>query len=602
MYNRKVKRRLFTRRAFILAGIKASLFFSLLVRLYYLQILKEKEYKDIADNNRIRLALIPPLRGKILDRDGRIFAENQDYYRILYDPMSRANVSKLVDKLTYLLVLSDEEAKIMLRKIQNYSARRPLIIYERLTWEQLSRIEFNIIDLPGITVEVGQMRYFPMKDKSPHFIGYLGAVSKAEISKNPLLNHPDFKVGVGGVEQYYDSILRGKIGIKRVEVNAFGVPVGELSRDHSSPGEDISLTIDKRLQEFLSQRLGDESASSVVMNIKTGEILAMASTPSFDPNRFTYGMSSTDWSGLLNDERKPLLNKALVNQYPPGSTFKTIVAIAGLLQGIDPNQTVFCPGYIVLGGRAFHCWKKEGHGHVDMVNAIKGSCNCYFFTVAKKIGIDNIHDMAKKFGLGQLYNISIPDQKAGRIPNGEWKEDYIGIPWQMGDTLNAGIGQGYVLANAMQLAVATSRLASGKMVIPYLAKKVGGNFLASREFTSLDIAEGYFDIVREGMRRVVNEPGGTAYASRIDDASFIMAGKSGTAQVVSRRYSDKDFAALSPELRKKLLNHALFIAYAPFHDPKYAISIIVEHGGGGSHAAAPIAKDVLNQTKLLNIT
>lgn len=600
MFNRKAKKLLFTRRAFMLGGIKACLLSALVGRLYYLQIIKEEEYKNSSDNNRIRLSLIPPLRGKILDRDGRHLAVNRNYYRVLLDPLVKSDIEQTITKLSNLLELSEAETVSLVKKAKGYSSHRPLMLYEHLTWKQLASVEVNSPDLPGISINVGQMRYFPMEERSPHIIGYLGAVPEAEIKHNPLLNHPDFKIGISGIEQSFDAMLRGKPGVKQIEVNAFGAPVGELSEEKGIPGEDLYLTIDKRLQLFVNERLDQQSASVVVMDVDNGNVLALASTPGFDPNQFTYGISVNDWKILLEHDQHPLVNKVLSNQYPPGSTFKPIVALAGLAAGVDPQQTVFCPGYLTLGTRRFHCWKKEGHGSVGMQDAIKGSCNVYFYTIAKRIGIQNIEEMAKLLGLGQIHDVGVSEQKEGRVPSKSWKQARFKQSWQLGDTLNTGIGQGYTLVTPLQLAVVASRLASGKRIEPRLTSiNLQGERL-STNFESLGISEEYMAIIREGMRRVVNVQGGSAYASRIIEDQFMMAGKTGTAQVVSRRLEAKDLAAMPEEQRRKVQNHALFVGFAPFHAPRYAISVVVEHGGSAAVAAAPVARDILRQVQLLN--
>lgn len=600
MFNRKAKKQLFTRRAFMLGGIKACLLSILIGRLYYLQIIQEQAYKTFSDSNRIRLSLVPPLRGKILDHAGRHFAVNRDYYRILYDPLVKADTEVMVAKLSELLQLPVSEQEAMAKKLQGYTSHRPLMLYEHLSWQQLASVEVNIPDLPGISIDVGQMRYFPMAEQSPHVIGYLGAVPDAELKRNPLLNHPDFKIGISGIEQSFDAVLRGKPGVKRTEVNAFGVPVGELSAEPGVPGTDIYLTLDKRLQLYVSERLTGQSASAVVMDIHTGGILAIASTPGFDPNQFTYGISSADWKTLVEHTQHPLVNKALSNQYPPGSTFKLAVALAGLKAGVDPTQSVYCPGYFVLGTRRFHCWKKEGHGSMGMEDGIKNSCNVYFFTVAKRIGIQAIEEMATLLGLGQVHDIGVAEQKPGRIPSRSWKQARFKQAWQLGDTLNAGIGQGYTLTTPLQLAVMVSRIISGKAVEPTLRREgeVATGELVS-PFSSLGIAAEHLAIVKEGMRRVVNVPGGSAYGSRIAEEQYAMAGKTGTSQVISRRLSAEDLARMPLAEQRRVQNHALFVGVAPYQDPRYAVSVIVEHGGAGSQAAAPVARDILRYAQML---
>lgn len=602
MFNKKVKKRLFTRRALVLGGLKAGVLAVLTTRLYYLQIVKESEYKTFSDSNRIRLSLIPPLRGRILDRAGRMLAMNKNYYRILLDPTISLNREQTIQKLIGLLELSEEEVVVLRKRIEQHRSRRPLMLYEHLTWRQLSRVEFSVLDLPGISIDVGQMRYFPMRRKSPHVIGYLGPVSDTEIKRNPLLNHPDFKIGINGIEQSYDTILRGRAGIKRMEVNAHGVPVSELSRDEGKPGQDIYLTLDKRLQSFASERLKLESGSAIVVDVANGDILAMASTPGFDPNQFTYGVSHKAWSELINHADRPLTNKVLSNQYPPGSTFKLVVGLAALKDGVDPEQTVYCPGYVTLGRRRFHCWKREGHGNLGLVDAIKNSCNAYFYTVAKRIGVDNIEQMAKVFGLGELHDIGVAEQKPGRIPSREWKQAYFKEAWQLGDTLNLGIGQGSTLATPLQLSLMVARVASGMDIKLRLTKAISdGTSMPTSQFLHLPIPDEHLDLIREGMRRVVNVPGGTAFGSRIIPWQFQMAGKTGTSQVISRKLSPQELAKLTPLEAKRLQNHALFVGFAPVYEPRYAIAVVVEHGASGSKAAAPIARDILTEAQNLKI-
>ncbi len=602
MFSRKIKKQLFTRRALILGGIKAGLLGALTARLYYLQIVKESQYKTFSDSNRIRLSLLTPLRGKILDKDGRPLAINRNYYRVLYDPQVKIDLGKVIPLLARLLELSKEETFALWKKIRKHNSRRPLMLYEHLTWRQVSRVEVNMPDLPGMSIDVGRIRYFPMGEQSPHVIGYLGPVSESEIKRNPLLNHPDFKVGISGIEESFDGLLRGKAGVKRMEVNAYGLAVSELSRDESKPGDDLYLTLDKRLQTYTSERLSQTSGSAVVMDVMSGNILAIASTPGFDPNQFTYGLSSEQWRKLVDHHEHPLINKALSNQYPPGSTFKMSVALAALKDEVDPTKTIYCPGYVTLGRRRFHCWKKQGHGHMNMENAIMHSCNAYFYTIAKRIGIDNIQEMAKKLGLGQRFDIGIAEQKSGLVPGKKWKKERFNQSWQAGDTLNVGIGQGDMLVTPLQLAVMVSRISTGRLVVPHLhytpqAGPVGP--VTVDQF--LDIDSEHLDIVREGMRRVINVPGGTAYGSRISKWQFQMAGKTGTSQVISKELSDEELAKLTPQERKKLDNHALFVGFAPVHDPRFAVSVVVEHGKSGSKAAAPVGRDLLHKAQTLGI-
>ena len=538
-----------------------------------------------------------------MDRAGRDLAINRNYYRVLLDPEVVTDRTKVVTHLAGLLELDEEQTTNLIEKVKHYRSRRPLMLYEHLSWRQLSRVEISAPELPGISIDVGQMRYFPMQQYSPHIIGYLGPVSDEEIKRNPLLNHPDFKIGINGIEQSFDKILRGQAGVRRTEVDAFGVPVSEISRDKGKPGKDLYLTLDKRLQNYASKRMQDESASAVVVDISNGDILATVSTPGFDPNQFTYGISRKDWTALIHDEDHPLINKVLSHQYPPGSTFKLVVALAALRDGVDPKKIIRCNGHITLGRRKFHCWKKEGHGNLDMVGSIKNSCNIYFYTVARRLGVEKIEELAKLMGLGTIQDIGVTQQKDGLIPNKEWKEKTFHEGWQVGDTLNIGIGQGALSATPLQLAVMASRVASGKKVSLNLTKAVSdGTDTSIQPFPDLPIPVEHLDIVREGMRKVVNEIGGTAYGSRIQLWQHQMAGKTGTSQVISKKLTPEDLAHLSEKEKKRLQNHALFVGFAPIYEPRYAICVVVEHGASGSKAAAPIARDILAKAQSLDDT
>ena len=405
----------------MLGGLKAVLLSSLVGRLYYLQVIESKKYKTFSDSNRIRDFLLPPLRGRILDRSGRFLAVNQNYYRILYDPLSARHLDKTLTLLGDLLAFTDERRARMKAAIRAHRSRNTLMLHEHLTWDEVAKVEVNLPNLPGISIDMGQIRYFPMKTLSPHVIGYLGPVSEKEIRQNSLLNHPDFKVGISGLEKSYDHLLRGDAGYRRMEVDAYGKSVEELSRQESKAGNDLYLTLDKRLQDYTSTRLSGNSGSAVVLDIDTGAILTMASTPGFDPNQFTYGITKEYWEELTENDTHPLTNKALSHQYPPGSTFKLVVALAALEAGIiDPDKTIFCPGHVTLGRRRFHCWKEEGHGNMNFIDAIMHSCNSYFFTISGKVGVEKIAAMARLLGLGQTYDIGVSHQKLvwSRISNG----------------------------------------------------------------------------------------------------------------------------------------------------------------------------------------
>ena len=596
MLNRKKRGKLFARRAFILGGIKATLMMALIGRLYYLQIIKSSEYKTISDSNRIRLMLLPPQRGKIFDRNNKVLAENITRYRALLDPQFVKDKNALIEHFASILDFNPSQTASLKKKVLAHRSKRALIIYDNLSWEELAKLEVHAPDLPGIMIDTGQIRYFSLSEIAAHLIGYLGPVTEKEIKKNPLLNHPDFKIGRRGLELSLEDTLRGKAGVKRVEVDAFGLVVRELSREDSIPGENVNIALDARLQKFATERMHGKAGSIVVVSVRTGEVLAMVSTPGYNSNLFTQGVPQEYWQSLLDDADKPLIHRPIASQLPPGSTFKTIVALAAQRKGIDPKQKIYCPGYVQLGRHRFHCWKEKGHGHVNMEQAIMHSCNSYFYKISRQVGVDTIAEVAKEFGLGMPTGVNIDGEKPGLVPTTLWKKQYYHESWQVGDTLNVGIGQGYVLTTPIQLAQMVARIASGNMVTPTLLKKNDGI-----NFAPLSIDPDHLALVQRGMYDVMNIPGGTAFGSRTHDKDFVMAGKTGTVQVISKQALKKHQHKMTPDQLERTKNHALFIGYGDYKNPDYAISVVVEHGGGGSAAAAPVARDVLLHAKELKI-
>lgn len=596
MLNKNKKIRVFTRRIFVLGALNASLFLSLIARLYYLQIVKSKEYKTFSDSNRIKMVLIPPLRGKIYGRSGELLASNKNFYRILFDPEFSDKNDLVIDKLSQILNFDEAQKQSLADKINKQNSRQTITVHEHLSWKEVAKVEANAPDLPGISIDVGQIRDFTTGAISSHVVGYMGPVSEKEIKANNLLNHPDFKIGRYGIEKSLEQTLRGNAGVKRMEVNAYGLTIRELSREESKPGKDVKLTLHRKIQEFAGERMKGLSGCSIIMDIKNGDIVSFVSSPGFNPNEFTYGVSQEYWNELNSNPKKPLINKGISNQYPPGSTFKLVVALAALKDGVNPNKTIYCPGYVDLGRTRFHCWKEEGHGHMDMKSAIMHSCNSYFYNISKKIGVDNIAEMARKFGLGETLQNVLSNEKTGLVPSRKWKKDKYGVEWQQGDTLNVGIGQGYVLATPLQLVTMVARVASGTAVKPYLLYEEQHKE-GFETFKELDIPQKHLDLVREGMRRVINIPGGTAYGSRIRNSKYTMAGKTGTSQVISKKGLKDNIKNMTPEEIAMTKNHALFVGYSSVSDPKYAISVVIEHGGGGSAAAAPVARDILLETQ-----
>lgn len=585
------KNKLFNRRAVIVGGAQAGLLSALVARLGYLQIFKYEEYSTKSDSNRIRPLVAPAPRGLIMDRNGKALTSNRPNYRLLLYTENKPNIKKTIEILTEILALNEEDQAIILSRVKNSKRKSIISLMDNLSWDDVSRVETNYHKLTGISIEGGISRSYPLPFETAHLVGYVSLPSEKEIAgqEQNLFLHPDFRIGKTGIEKSFDEVLRGKFGVKYVEVNAFGIPIRTLSRKESVEGSKITLTIDLRLQKFIYERIKDLVASVVVMDVKTGEIISIVSNPSFDPDKFVEGVSRDYWKELMDDQRKPMNNKPISATYPPGSTFKLMVAIAALESGLNPLNRVFCNGSFQLGKRKFHCWKKEGHGSVDMSDAIKHSCNTYFFNASNQIGIEKITEIAKKFGYGEYFDVSLFGVKSGNVPSNEWKQKVFKQPWVGGDTLNTAIGQGFVLATALQMAVVTARLANGGVPIkPYLVKNknVYSQFkdLQDKPLTS----KKNIDLVLNGMRRVVNEAGGTAYGKRIDIKGFEMIGKTGTSQVISKREDE-----MSQEEINNNQNHAIFVGAAPMNDPKYSISVVVEHGGAGSATAAPIGRDIL---------
>jgi penicillin-binding protein 2 len=602
MYKDSSRFKSFSRRVAFLGGGKVLLLSLLAGRMYQLQVIESDKYKTLADENRINLRLLPPPRGTIVDRYGRALAVNQENYRVTLVAEQVNDINTMLDTLSGVISLEDYERHRILREVRRRRGFVPVTVRENLDWRDVSRIEVNAPDLPGLSIEVGQSRQYPFAEDFAHVLGYVSAVSEKEVTGDPLLELPGFKVGKNGVERVFDLNLRGKAGNTQVEVNAVGRVIRELSRQEGQPGVDLRLTIDRDLQKLAADRLKEEkSASAVILDVHNGDVLALSSVPGFDPNEFVTGLSSKTWRRLINDPYAPLTNKAISGLYAPGSTFKMVVALAALeARVVAPDHRVFCRGHTQLGNARFHCWKRHGHGWQDMYDAHQNSCDVFFYDIAKRIGIDRIAAMATRFGLGTKTGIELPSEKGGVIPTRAWKKALIGTAWQQGETLISGIGQGFILTTPLQLAVMTARIANGgKAVLPRLirAAEVDGKE-EEPVFKDLGISKRSLDVVREGMLRVTNVQQGTAYRARISEEGMEMSGKTGTAQVRRISKAERDTWVLKNHERPwRERDHALFVGYAPSDNPRYAVSVIVEHGGGGSKVAAPIARDLLLATQ-----
>ena len=609
-----------TRRAAVLGAVKVGLLGTLVGRMYYLQVTESERYRMLAEENRINMRLLPPSRGLVVDRFGEPLALNRQYFRLVMVAEQAGDVQATLDKLTGLVPLDEDERRKLLRDIARRPAFVPVTVKENLTWEEVSRIEVNTPELPGLTIEEGELRYYPAGEATAHVLGYVGAVTEREMTDDPVLNLPGFRIGKTGVELLHDREMRGQPGTSQVEVNAVGRVIRELDegRVEATAGSEVQLTIDIGLQRFAQSRLAqEESASAVTLDVQTGEVYALASSPGFDPSLMALGIGPDAWNALINDPYHPMTNKAITGQYAPGSTFKVLVALAALEHGLfDPERTVFCNGSMVLGNHRFHCWRERGHGRMDMLQGIAQSCDVYFYELAKQVGIDHIADMARRFGLGAPSGIDMPGERPGLIPTREWKLANIGESWQGGETLVTAIGQGFVLATPLQLARMTAQLVNGGRVIqPHVVRRVGPPDDDAPVVGAVTTADGLpepgpsLGLKEEALRRIVESmievtsgPRGTARGSQIAIEHMRMGGKTGTSQV--RRITPEERAAgvtKNEDLPWERRDHALFVGFAPVQAPRYATAVVVEHGGGGSTAAAPIARDLLQECQLRNI-
>ena len=599
--NRRLK--LLTRRAALVAGGQGLLLAVLAGRLYQLQIVEQDKYATLADEQRINLRLLAPPRGRIVDRFGVPLATNRQNYRVSLIADQVANVDATLDAVAVLVPVSESDRRRVLREIKRKHSFVPVAIRENLSWDEMSRIEVNTPDLVGVSIEQGLTRDYPLGDMASHVIGYVAPVSEKELTGDPLLELPDFRIGKNGVEKEHDLELRGNAGTMQVEVNAYGRVMREISRDDGSPGKEIALTLDAEIQEFAAQRcIAEGSVACVVMDAPTGEIMAMVSTPGYDPAAFSAGLTNAQWNALLQDQLNPLTNKTVSGAYAPGSTFKPMVALAALENGISADTRVTCPGHFQLGNSVWHCWRPQGHGTLDMHGGIMHSCDVYFYEMARRLGIDKFAAMAKRFGLGATLGIDIPGEKAGLIPTRDWKLATFGIPWQPGENISCGIGQSYITATPLQLATMVSRLVTGKRIVPRLTREAGimraNQPLVQPVFDAMGVPQKDLNVVLGGMDSVVNEQGGTAYMARIKDPAMAMGGKSGTAQVRHITQAEHEHgvpkAKSVPWVER---DHALFVSFAPVSAPRYVCAVVVEHGGesagGGSAVAAPICADIL---------
>ena len=584
------------RRSLILFGGQLAVVGLLGWRMRQLGVKKAEEFRLLAEENRVNMRLIPPSRGLIFDRRGEEIATNTSIYKIEMVREQAGNPEEVLERLSAIVPMSREDIDSALKEMSMRRGFVPVTVASGLEWEHIAAVSANAPVLPGVLPAEGQFRKYPKGADFAHIVGYVGPVSDYDLERtdddDPLLLIPKFQIGKNGVEVKQDHELRGAAGVKRIEVNSVGRVIRELGREESTQGTNLQLTVDARLQALALRRLGSESAGAVVMDVRNGDLMALASAPSFDPNKFVNGISVSDWRTLNENKFRPLANKTVSGTYPPGSTFKIAVALAALEAGaIGPEEKVFCPGYMDLGNRRFHCWKRGGHGHVHMRQGLQHSCDVFFYEAAQRVGVDKITEMANRLGLGIQHELPLPAVREGLTPTKAWKLARRGEAWQLGDTLNTGIGQGFVLASPLQLAIMTARIASGTEVGPRLIHRQGEGDAPA----SLGLDPAHLALVRGGMYDVSNHPRGTAYRSRLQREDAKIAGKTGTSQVRIITAEERAKGVFKNEdLPWERRDHALFVGYAPYENPRYAISVIVEHGGGGSAAAAPIARDIMN--------
>lgn len=594
----------------VATGIAGGLVFSgLVARLAQLQLIEGQRYREIADENGVKLDLAPPRRGTIYDRFGVPLASHRQAGRVSIIREQTPDVQATLAAISKHIDLPPEQQARIARASRQQASFQSTIVQSELTYEDFARMSLLAAEIPGVQVDMAATRSYPRGRDFAHVLGYVAKASQDDLARltedlgeeetrllSRLFKHPDMRTGRSGVERYAESWLRGEPGFRRLETNAAGRVIRELdSMDLApTPGRDIGLTVDAELQKFAIDRFGEESGAAVVLDIETGAILAFVSTPAFDPNDFVNGISYADYNELRENDRSPLYHKAYDGTYPPGSTYKMVVAAAALEAGINPEMRVHCNRYYRFGNRTWHCWKPGGHGSVNMHWAIKGSCDVYFYEIARRTGVEKIADMSRRFGFGQRWELGMTGGRTGTVPDDAWKRANLGEPWYEGETLNYGIGQGYLSTSPLQLALMSARIAArGKLIEPYIIGE-GPRPDEPIKFAEPIDAE-IMDRMKAGMYGVTSEAGGTAWRSGdLGLGGPRLAGKTGTAQVRRITEAERRTGVLKgDQLDRKLRDHALFVAYAPADDPKYAISVVVEHGEGGSSAAAPVARDIL---------
>ncbi len=584
------------RRMFITGSLKFFIMVGIVSRLFFLQVKENKKYLTLSDKNRIREWKLAPVRGEFHDYFGNVIAGNFEAYQLHVIPEQVENFKYVIYRLKDLLELSDSEFKKVLKKKKEIKPWETLIVSNNLSWDKFSKINNHLYDLNGVKPVISISRNYPFDENFTHIIGYVSQANEQDIENTELIKKnfvPGLKVGKIGLEKSFEEKLIGTNDIERYEVNAYGRRISQLEFQKGKKGQTLKLTVDTEIQKLANELLKDKAGSICVMDIFTGEVIAMHSSPSFDPNLFVFGISQDNWQIIRNDPMKPLLNKTLQGRYSPGSTLKPIVALSALENGIiNTNFTVRCTGKTELYDQTYHCWKKEGHGYVSLRNAMKMSCDTYFYEIARKLGVDKLSETAKKFGLGKkVFDNLFEIEKDGLIPNTQWKKNALGKGWLLGETIITGIGQGYIQTTPIQLCLMTAQIANGGYKIyPKIVIDDKDKIKPSDYYTPLYKNSRNIKIIQDAMFGSTNEVMGTSYRSRIDDPKYQFAGKTGTAQVKKITERERELDLKTSEIPYEQRDHALYIAYGPYVNPRYALSIVVEHGGNGSTTAAPMAK------------
>jgi len=616
------------RRMFIIGIAKVVIFSGIITKLFSLQISDNKKYLTLSDKNRLREWRLPPVRGEFVDYFDRIIASNLRVYQLHVIPEEVENFRYLMLRLKEILALDSKEFKKIIKKKEQQKAWETLVISDNLTWEQFAKINYFLHDLTGAKPVLSISRNYPFDENYTHILGYVSAASKDDILNNEVIknNHvPGLKVGKTGLEKSFENQLIGENGVQRYEVNAYGKRIKQIDHKEGEQGKKIKLTVDTEIQKLCNKLLKDVAGSISVMDIYTGDIIAMQSSPSFDPNLFLFGISHDDWQLIRNNPLKPLINKTLSGLYSPGSTIKPIVALSALENNIiNKNFKVRCSGKIEMYGQVYHCWKEKGHGIVNLKKAMKESCDTYFYEIARKLGVDRLKKTAVKFGFGEkVLQDTFSNEKKGLIPNTQWKKDNLGKGWVIGETLITGIGQGYTQTTPLQLCLMTAQLANGGHKI-YPKITVNENdetyeeakaMIEKNQLMNIELNRGVIEsgnelfsflkdkkheplyknfenikLIQEAMFASTNEAGGTSYGSRIMNPKYQFAGKTGTSQVKRITAVERELDLNTSQIPYNERDHALFVAFGPYKKPRYALSIVIEHGGSGSSAAAPIAK------------